>query len=301
MGSTIERARGRWQEILPLLGIGTRFLQNRHGTCPLCGGKDRFRFDDLDGSGSYYCNQCGPGPGLFLVRKLHGWDHNTACNEVDKIIGTDDSSVSQSQIKQIDDAEARRRALQRVIAEASAPEIVAGYLQQRGLAVGSDVLLGHPRLWHKEACRCLPAVVAPVLGPDGRLQSVHRIYFGDVEPRKKTMSPVDTITGGAVRLHEPGEDLAVCEGVETGLAIHQMFGLPVWAALTAPGVDSLVLPKELWRVTIFGDNDSNYTGQVAAYKLAHRLSRDGVIVEVKMPPQADMDWLDVLNQPRRRP
>ncbi len=55
--STIERARGRWSEILPRLGIDARFLRNRHGPCPLCGGKDRFRFDDRDGSGSYFCNQ----------------------------------------------------------------------------------------------------------------------------------------------------------------------------------------------------------------------------------------------------
>ena len=80
--NTVERARGRWREILPLLGIETRFLQNKHGPCPLCGGKDRFRFDDRDGSGSYYCNQCGPGAGLLLIRKLRGWNHRTACDEV---------------------------------------------------------------------------------------------------------------------------------------------------------------------------------------------------------------------------
>jgi hypothetical protein len=65
--NTIERARGRWREILPQLGVETRFLTNQHGPCPICGGKDRFRFDDRDGSGSYYCNQCGPGPGLVLI------------------------------------------------------------------------------------------------------------------------------------------------------------------------------------------------------------------------------------------
>jgi putative DNA primase/helicase len=47
--NTIERARHRWREILPRLGIETRFLVNKHGPCPLCRGKDRFRFDDRDG------------------------------------------------------------------------------------------------------------------------------------------------------------------------------------------------------------------------------------------------------------
>ena len=86
-GETLERARYRWREILPLLGIDTRFLTNKHGPCPLCGGKDRFRFDDKDGSGSYICGQCGAGVGLILVRKKHGWDFRTAVCEIDKIIG----------------------------------------------------------------------------------------------------------------------------------------------------------------------------------------------------------------------
>jgi putative DNA primase/helicase len=62
--NTVERACGRWREILPLFGIEIRFLRNKDGPCSLCGGKDRFRFDDRDGSGSYYFNQCGAGTGL---------------------------------------------------------------------------------------------------------------------------------------------------------------------------------------------------------------------------------------------
>src|SRR5262249_21908544 len=88
MMNTIDRARYRWREILPQLGIETAFLQNKHGPCPLCGGRDRFRFDDKDGSGSYYCNQCGAGAGLILVQKKNGWDFKTACDAIDRIIGT---------------------------------------------------------------------------------------------------------------------------------------------------------------------------------------------------------------------
>ena len=94
MTSTVERCHHRWRELLPLFGIETRFLKNQHGPCPLCGGKDRFRFDDRDGTGSYYCNQCGAGTGLLLIRKLKGWDHATACSEVDKIIGTEAQPIS---------------------------------------------------------------------------------------------------------------------------------------------------------------------------------------------------------------
>ena len=49
----------RWLAILPALGVPSHFLRNKHGPCPVCGGKDRFRFDDKDGKGTFFCNGCG--------------------------------------------------------------------------------------------------------------------------------------------------------------------------------------------------------------------------------------------------
>jgi putative DNA primase/helicase len=89
--TTLERCRGRWPEILARFGIDRTFLRNRHGPCPLCGGKDRFRFDDRNGSGSYFCNQCGAskgdGAGVRLLMKFRDWDFPTTCREIDQILG----------------------------------------------------------------------------------------------------------------------------------------------------------------------------------------------------------------------
>ncbi len=172
--STIERARGRWSEILPRLGIDAQFLRNRHGPCPLCGGKDRFRFDDLDGTGSYYCNQCGPGAGIILVRKRHGWDFKTACDEIDNIIGTDPPRPPRPAPPPKSPA-SRLAKIERVLVQATDRRIVEKYFASRGLEVVPNVLRGHRGLWHAEAERKLPVVVAPILGPDGTLQSAQRI------------------------------------------------------------------------------------------------------------------------------
>src|SRR5258707_14800546 len=128
--NTIERARGRWLEILPRFGIAPTYLQNRHGPCPICGGKDRFRFDDKDGSGSYYCNQCGPGPGIMLVRKLHGWDHATACGEIDRIIGKD--VLAMSSTPSAVPTSNRTAAISRALDEARQNDVVDTYLTGRG-------------------------------------------------------------------------------------------------------------------------------------------------------------------------
>src|SRR5665213_2681777 len=112
--NTVDRARGRSRQILPQLGIDTQFLINKHGPCPLCGGVDRFRFDDKDGSGSYYCNQCGPGVGLILVRKRNNLDYGAACREVDKILGDSVDEVDPAQVSSIKPAEQRESAIKKL-------------------------------------------------------------------------------------------------------------------------------------------------------------------------------------------
>src|SRR6266498_1134257 len=83
----LERTRGRWSGILPALGVPAKFVNGKHQACPLCGGKDRARFDDKDGTGSYLCSQCGSGYGIHLLMKLHGWDVKTAMNRVEEVVG----------------------------------------------------------------------------------------------------------------------------------------------------------------------------------------------------------------------
>lgn len=62
---------GQWQGILE--GAGVTLPKGRHhGPCPLCGGRDRFRFDDRGGRGTWICNQCGAGDGLTLFAKSSG-------------------------------------------------------------------------------------------------------------------------------------------------------------------------------------------------------------------------------------
>lgn len=85
---TVKHACGHWPRILPALGV--KVIKNRHQACPICGGdacSDRFRFDDLEGRGTWYCNRCGSGDGLRLVEKVFGVNPSEAARKVNAVTG----------------------------------------------------------------------------------------------------------------------------------------------------------------------------------------------------------------------
>lgn len=82
-------ANGRWLSILN--GLGLSICGHKHQPCPVCGGKDRFRFDDKDGRGTWFCNQCEPncGDGLALVSHAFGVKPYQAACMVAPLVGLD--------------------------------------------------------------------------------------------------------------------------------------------------------------------------------------------------------------------
>lgn len=85
------QTRGQWRDILTsLAGLTDRELSGKHGPCPACGGKDRFRFDDRleeKGDGGYVCGQCGSGAGINLLMKTTGQPFNIAVNAIGDFLG----------------------------------------------------------------------------------------------------------------------------------------------------------------------------------------------------------------------
>lgn len=64
---TSHAARGKWKGILLQLGVPAVSLTGKHAPCPMCGGADRFRFDNKDQRGTFICNACGAGDGMKLA------------------------------------------------------------------------------------------------------------------------------------------------------------------------------------------------------------------------------------------
>lgn len=81
-----DAAAGRWHDVLSLMGIDVPVSPRAQVACPACGGKDRFRFDD-DGRGAHFCNNCGAGDGLELVKKVNSCDATRAAQLVADALG----------------------------------------------------------------------------------------------------------------------------------------------------------------------------------------------------------------------
>ena len=103
-------------------------------------------------------------------------------------------------------------------------------------------------------------------------------------------------TGAAIRLTQATDTVALAEGIETALAVHESTGVPVWTTISAHGMQSIQLPPEIETVELWADNDASGVGQKATEKAATRLLREGREVYILVPPIENSDWLDVLNR-----
>lgn len=82
----VSAAMGYWPSILYSLGVDERFLQDKHGECPFCGGKDRYRFSDHERKGRWVCNQCGHGDGFEFIQRYQNCDFKTAVEKVKHLL-----------------------------------------------------------------------------------------------------------------------------------------------------------------------------------------------------------------------
>src|SRR5699024_3671838 len=85
----------------------------------------------------------------------------------------------------------------------------------------------------------------------------------------------------------------IAEGIETALSSAQLVRIPVWAGVSAYGLEQFVPPSDVRNVYVFADNDESQTGQDAAARLSERLIRLGLNVRIHIPPVPG-DWNDVL-------
>lgn len=297
-----ELAVGRWPGLLVHFGIDRALLSGRHSPCPACEGRDRFRFDDREGRGTFICSHCGAGDGFKLLNLVKGWSFKQAAAEVESIVGTIPTNAHRPSHSETDKVEACRR-IWRESQTVVFGDPVQRYLARRTAINAVPVCIRfHPALPYRHNDGTVtrhPAMLAKVRDSDGQGVAIHRTYLNsagekaDVPTIKKIVGTLPA--SSAIRLFPAARHIGIAEGIETALSALALFGMPTWAAVTAGGMERWTPPAGTERVIVFGDNDLSGTGQASAWILAKRLISSGIETEVKIPEQPGSDWNDVIN------
>lgn len=295
------RAKGRWTSLLQSLGVDASFLTGRHGPCPVCGGKDRFRFDDRDGRGTFFCSRCEPGAGdgFALLQRVNGWDFARAAKEVEAIVG----SASESRPRERQDPKKALDRMRNIWKQSHRLEGVEAtrrwWMNRVGEVPSCEDLRGVDELYHWPSKRRLPGQIALVRGPDGEVVNMHSTFLTSAGAKaglggdERLLQPLDLPPGSAVRLCAYEDVLGIAEGIETAAAVRVLTGTPCWATMTATNMARWIAPAGV-KVVIFADNDDSFTGAQAAFTLARRLRAAGTDVDVQIPGTRGDDWNDVL-------
>ena len=279
------------------------------GPCPVCGGRDRFAVNLK--KAVWNCRGCGKGGDVIeLVRHLDGCGFNHA---IEQLTGERSAAVSSGphnkvtdhlkQKAKAEDAERQREQHRKAAWFWSQRQPIKGtiaerYLRQvRGITCPLPATLGylparksdhHPALI--SAFALVDEVEPGVLGDSRGVVSVHfTLLKPDGSGKAEVEKPKIMIgsPGNLPIIIAPANDLlglAITEGIEDALTVHQATGLGAWAAGSAgrmPGLAETV-PESIECITICADADQ--AGRDGAFALADALARRGVEVFVEGLP-----------------
>lgn len=296
-----RKANGQWQGILS--AVGADLPVNTHTACPGCGGKDRFRFDDQDGNGTFICNRCGAGDGLALVQRVLGVGVTEAAKEVAGIIGIDarsDHLPAREQIPVNGQQESHRAAQQQKESRDATERLKLFTARYSSLLSqvqqGESVYLAGKGLTGF-MLPLLPdgSILVPLMNATGTITGAQMI-----KPDGGKRLLTDSTKKGSyypVNAPECVSEVIIAEGLATALTCHLIRP----DALTVAAIDAgnLIHIAEVMRtkypesqIIIAGDNDIKpdqpNTGKLAAEKAAKAVN--GIAV---LPPTDDKaDWDD---------
>lgn len=288
-----DLASGKWPEILLANGFSETELNGKHQKCGACGGTDRFRFIRNDPNGGFFCGDLR-GDGFALLKHRFGINFAEAAKLVERVVGkgarepVDDKYLKQQQ------------RIERACKPVSGP--VEQYLNSRGLEPVRYLRMANLTYWDHDGDKPVkgatyPTMVARLTSPSGATAAFHLTYIdggrkANVASPRKIVAAKKEIRGSAIRLFPAGEELGVAEGIETALAAHILFKIPVWAVANTALMRGFEVPKDVKCLTVFADRDKNHAGEAAAHELAYRMSKKvEVCVEV---PKIFGDWADML-------
>lgn len=293
---TKDAMRDKWTSALGAYGLSDKQLSGKHCKCPICGGSDRFRFDNKGGIGTWFCNQCGAGEGFKLLMLMTGRSFHDVATDLDKRLGNFEESTEKAKPESSNLIDLIASGLTGI----SDIDPVTRYLRSRSISkIPRDFLRFNSAALHWGEKRNYPAMIAALRDVDGRAKGYHITYLTD-RGVKAGIDSARMYTPGktgecAIRLSPVAEHIGLAEGIETALSVTQLYGIPCWATGDAGRLERFQPPAGVGRITVFCDMDQNHTGEAAAEALAKRLIiKHGIGCEVRRDCARGTDYNDLL-------
>jgi len=283
-------ARYRWPSILKTLNI-TVPENNRHGPCPVCGGKDRFRFDDLKGRGTWFCSRCNAGDGLALVAKVFHCTQWEAAQQVGLILSTAVKEVAAEKPQEHNIIATIRKYLARCQLRQSP------YLLNKGLNDVVQVLTDNSVIRLGDTEFGNGTAVFPLFNGSGEITGAQLIH---TDGQKRLLSGSRMSGAFIIVRHEKGktpERVIIAEGVATAMTIARFTEGSVFAAVSATNMVNVA--RELRKkypesfFILAGDNDCGKESKENIGKLYAEKAAKAIGGIVAIPPTAlKADWDD---------
>ncbi|MET4313541.1 toprim domain-containing protein [Bradyrhizobium sp. RT4b] len=299
----VSVARIAFERRLPLKKAGGELI----GPCPRCGGRDRFAVNVANLFNCRGCDGAGAGAISFVM-----WLDDVGFRQaVETLTGRAPHQVDRPAVnlgpgpapRPPDDHDRRQHEKAAWLWSRRRPitgSIAEVYLRARGITCplpGTLAFLPALKVGH------FPAMIASfglcdevepgIIAAPGEVQAVHLTMLevdgsgkAEVEPNKIM---IGSPSGRPIVL-APANDLlglAITEGIEDALSVHEALGLGAWAAGAAGFMPKLAdtVPSYIECVTIYADDDADHQGERNASRLFNRLHERGIeaIIEGLVP------------------
>lgn len=294
-------AQGKWADLVfPSFGIEVQWKKKT--PCPACGGRDRFWYDDKNGNGDYYCQQCGPGDGLSLIEKCcTRFTFPQVISEVASVLGLDNSSSITDEDRDRWRKERELRAKEQLERERKRQEQIA----RKAEGIFRNAYLGEISLYLKEKqVNKDPKikidhhgnVLIPAIDENGKIWNLQTIepdgtkYFikGDTNDSGEWQTGGGRMGGLFFMIGEVQPDLydrhiiCIAEGYATGMSIHMAEAHPVAIAFVAnnlPKVGAVLYQKYPNALFVYcADDDSAKENTGLKYAQEAQAITGGIIV-----------------------
>lgn len=294
-------AQGKWADLIfPRFGIEVQWKKKT--PCPACGGRDRFRYDDKNGNGDYYCQQCGNGDGLSLIEKCTHMKFPEVVQEVGAILGLDaNSSITdehraqwrkERELREKEQQE-RERKRQEQIARKAEGMFRNAYLGEISLYLVEKQVDKDPKIKIDHNGNLLIPAIDFLDGKIWNLQTIEpdgTKYFitGDTNDSGEWETGGGRMSGLGFMIGEVQPDLydshviCIAEGYATGMSIHMATAHPVALSFVAnnlPKVGAVLRQKYPNAVFVYcADDDSAKENTGFKYATEAQAITGGIIV-----------------------